>query len=341
MEKLGKPKKDYSHLLKSKYVKKWILKYKNPQSYLSVLEGYCNWLNKTPNEIIEKHNIAKKQINEYFQYLIIHGISHNSARQYCYSKLTAFFRTNNIPLEFDIIPPEKEIEKAWSNNDGIILRERKRETLKQIKSILSVRDQAIFLCKVSSAMDDIDLFNKRVRDFRNGYYEKLNICYFKGNRAINQAVYQTFISSEATDLVNFYLKERERITHKAINNSDWLFVSEKNRDKKIKATAFSTNLRHVTNRLGIIGVTPKSLRNWFELQLKINNIDIDIKNRLMGNKNREINPKEIYSDTKRFAIYYIENIEPFLTIVNDKLEKEIIQLRNEINKLKGAENNGK
>ena len=76
----------YPHLLKSKFVKKWITEYSENQRQgrLKVLDQFCKFIDKSPDEIILEHaedqsqknplnktNIAKSQLHAFYKYLII------------------------------------------------------------------------------------------------------------------------------------------------------------------------------------------------------------------------------------------------------------------------------
>lgn len=370
-----KSKKSYAELLKSQYVTKWIDSYRSGQQQrLKILKQFSNFIGKTPEEIICEHhkditqenplkitNIGKNQIHDFFKYLkgeeingknIKKPISHNSARQYAYSKLASFFKKNNVPITFQKgeVPNEEKgvMDKVWRNGDKRISADEKKECIKKIKDALkNTRDKAILVSKISSGLDDVDLFNLKIRDFKRGYFEEFNVCYIHGNRMKTGVLFQTFLNSEACILINTYIKEREA-RGEVLNDEDWLFVSEKANKKglysKIKRTAFSDNLKSICDTLEIVNITPKSFRRWFNTELKKNRVDFEIVERMMGHKfGVSMKYQEIFDDPEAFVEEYVENIEPFTLLGNggnkklsemdkkvEKLEVENEALKNEI-----------
>jgi len=368
-----KPKKDFSFLTKSKYVKKWIDSYnieKQKRIRLLILEQFCNFIEKTPDELILEHqkdrsqlnplditDTAKNQLHSFYSYLIgetnninkkinSKPISKNSARQYVYSKLAGLFKRNNVAITFQKGEvPKSEAkgvrEKTWRNATKIILREERKQYITDIRDMFeNLRDKTILLCKKGSGMDDVDLFNLKIKDFLNGYLEQYSIAYIHGNRKKVDVYFQTFFDSEACNMLKLYLKERNIEINTEINKktlNDWLFISYKDKNRKIKETAFADNLRKVCEKLGLKNITAKSFRHWFSSEIgKIT--EFEVKERMMGHK-IEIagsyaqmleNAKE--GNIQEFAEYYIEKIEPILLLGNGN--RKITKLDREIEKIK-------
>lgn len=345
-----KPKKDFSFLMESEYVQKWVLNYTEPQrqARLGILGKYCVFLDKTADEIIVEHHkditqanpldisdISKKQMRAYFLYLSGNknelndkinekGISVNSARQYVYSKIASYFKRNNVPVIFQKgeIPTEDNAvnEKVWRNGEVRISKDEKKECMKRIKETLNlIRDKTILLCKISSAMDDVDLFNLKVGNYKRGYYQDLGISYIEGFRQKVRIKYQTFFNSESCILIDLYLKERAQ-RNEIITNDSWLFVSDKiidGKSRKIKSTAFSHNLKEVCEKLDLNNITPKSFRRWFKSELRRSGIDREIIERMMGHKTQvSAKYEEMFEDIDEFVNEYIENIEPITSLGN-------------------------
>lgn len=281
---VGRPKKDFSNLMKSKYVEKWLKRVNSIQHRLLLLDRFCKFIKKTPDELIQEHHqdlqldpieqteIAKKQLNAYFGYLTQNEdnrfqneinnkikskkVKWNSARQYVYSKILSFYNRNNVPVNFNKgeMPEErkdKATKKIWKQNGNIILREGKKEVLKSIYDVMnSVRNRAILLCKISSGLDDVDLFNLKYGDFTNGYFDDYNVCYIDGHRAKTKVYFQTFFSSEACDALFTYFKYREKHKEEHITRNSWLFVGSKKINgefTKMKSGLFYDDLKDVCN----------------------------------------------------------------------------------------------
>jgi integrase len=361
--------------MESEYVKKWLQAYdeKHWQQRLSTLDEFCEFIGKTPDEVILEHHqdisqdnpldiqdIGKTWVNAYFQYLMgennplndkmrERSISYNSARQYAYSKLLSFFKRNKVGIEFQKgeIPSESVgvSDRVWRKGDTRISKDEKKECIKQIRDTFSnTRDKAILLCKISSGMDDVDLFTLKMRDYKRGYYPDFNVAYIEGTREKNGMFYQTFFNSEACTMLDTYFKDRER-KGEQLTDSSRLFVSLKansrGRYKKIKRTAFSENLKEACGTLGIQNVTPKSFRKWFNSELKRNGVDHEIVERMMGHKGEiSMKYKEIFEDQEEFTEIYVENIESFTLLGNgnaklSKLDEKVEELELQVEVQKG------
>lgn len=384
-KKFKKPKKDFSNLKESKYVQKWLKNVKSDRKRLGILKKYCNFIEKGPDKLILEHhedqqkepikrtNIAKNQLKQYFKYLIgetINGktrnrsISINSARQYVYSRIASFYKRNGVPIHFQKgeIPKEKKgvSDKVWRNGKERIGKDKQKMCIKMIKdSFKNTRDKAILLCKKSSGLDDVDLFNLKIRDYFRGYYKDLNVCYLEGYRQKTDMYYQTFLDSEACTMLQIYFRERnergEDILDKNGNlkreaYNEWLFVSEKANSngtyRKIKKNAFSENLKSVCETLDIHNVTPKSFRRWFNSVLKRNGINHEIVERMMGHKTKVSQKYNmVFEDPEAFTELYVEDIEPITLLGNgnqkytkldhkvEELEIENQYLRNKVDKI--------
>lgn len=362
-----KPKINYSELLESKYVQKWVDSYKNgqQQARLSVLVKYCEFLDKTPDQILEEHhkdvkqenplditNIGTNQILAWFQYLngepnnindkiIEKPISFNSARQYAFSKLPSFFRRNNVSISFqkgEVPDNDKPInEKIWRNGDLKISKDKKKQCMKLIRDTFAlVRDKAILLCKISSGMDDVDLFNLKIKDFKQGLDQELDICYIEGYRQKVRIRFQTFFNSEAVQMIQVYLKERV-LKVCELKSEDWLFVTHranKNGEyNKIKSNAFAKNLSEVTTKLNLQNITPKSFRRWFKSELGRNSIQRDIVERMMGHKTQvSASYEETVFDPEELLNLYAEELESITLLGNGK-NKKMSQLAEDFKKL--------
>lgn len=336
---------------------------KNPSEL--ILEHRNDIMKENPLDI---ENIGKKQLLTYYHYLIgekasnnkinrekfpltskfyetirnkrvKREISTNSARQYAFSKLASFYKRNNIPISFDKkeIPqhnPKGTIDKVWRNGDDSRLEESKRiECLKQIRDTFkNLRDKAIFLSKLSSGLDDIDLFQLKIDDFRKGIIGEFDICYLEGIRIKTKMYYQTFFNSESVRMIELYLKER-----KDTNSKSWLFSNNKDDSKQCKQNTFSESLKIICRKLDIKNITPKSLRRYFNTILKRNKIDFEIRERLLGHKvdiSKGSAYDEILNDSYKLAKFYSEKVEPITLLGNgnhrvsevDKRVKDLEQL---------------
>lgn len=374
--KIRKSNKDFIFLKESKYVEKWIMTYSEPQqnSRMSILARYCKFLLKNEdaseqeiinraNQIILEHyedtqkqpleqtNIAKNQLKAFYDYLVNDGrTSPNSARQYIFSKLASYFKRNNIPLVLQKgdTPKESEKEKkdlSWRTEEGkFINMDNQKEILKKIRdSLKNTRDKAILLCKISSGMDDCDLFDVNIGQYRNGKIEDFNLCYIKGNRQKSEEFYLTAFSSEALAMIDLYLGERSKKENRELSDKDRIFVSLKINKKtgkygKIRRNAFAENLREICQTLGYKNITPKQFRRWFFTHLNRNGVNRDFIELMLGHSGYTYNMNFKKGNEQGFIEEYHQKVEPYLLLGNgnhrsQKLKEEMEVMKQTIDYL--------
>jgi len=351
---------DYSHLEDNEYVKKWLENVNSKRPRLSILNKFCKFLDKTPTEVIMDHandirqenpldikDIAKKQLKAFFGYLtgteediwknrlndkklpVDDRVSWNSAIEYMHSKLSSFYKRNNVPINWQKGEVSEHrngtMEKIWRNGTERIAPIDRKETIIQIRDALKlVRDRAILLSIISSAMDGVDLFKLKVKDFKQGYRKEYNISYIHGVRQKIRRkgiIFQTFFNSEACDLIYTYLKTRPDNAPK----NAWLFVSERKRNGEYTQlkNQFADNLKDVCDKLNINNVTPKSFRRWFKSELSKYEVKVEYIKRLMGHKldvegSSYESTFEDIDEGAGFDKIYSEEIEQYTLLGNGK-----------------------
>ncbi|MBD3192826.1 MAG: tyrosine-type recombinase/integrase [Candidatus Heimdallarchaeota archaeon] len=321
---------DFAELKKDPYIEQWLNNIKSKRQRLSLMQEFCNFVEKTPKELAREHQddlqldplkrtrIAKKQLNAFFGYLTgtkdkkwkstlnnkerEKTISWNSARQYVFSKLMSFYSRLGIPVKYakKDKPKEKDKnvrEKTWRHDGEIIKKENMKSFLKKIKdSFSNILDRSIFYSKLSSGLDDVDLFELKIKDFKRGYLQNYGICYLQGNRKKDGILYQTFLGTEACESIILYLRDRQRkgemifdesgnYLDKALNY--WLFVGKKRTNgsySKMKPRYFTETMKETIEKLNLENITPKSLRRWFNSWLTRNSINKGVIKRFMGQK---------------------------------------------------------
>ncbi|QEE15633.1 tyrosine-type recombinase/integrase [Promethearchaeum syntrophicum] len=381
-KKFIKGKRDFSKYSKDRYVQKWVEGVKSKRARYGNLEKYCKFLDKTPEELIKEHHqdllidpinqaeIAKKQLFGFFYYLIgkknnINNkkiekpLSWNSAKQYAFSKIASFYKRNKVPV---IINKKESIqnkkgknEKIWRNGDDNerISSEQRKDWLKKIyNQFSSIKNKTILLCKISSGLDDTDLFNLKIQDFNRGYFKKINMCYIEGNRQKTQARFQTCFSSEACDSIHTYLKDRERKGENLTERS-WLFVVDKRFNdnySKMSRNLFYDQLLETCNLLDLKNITPKSLRRWYESNgsKDLDAQGSDLFKLTMGHSAVLVGAyQEISHDQESFVNWYKENIESKILILgrneyiketNVKMEKITDTITSQATKITMLEN---
>jgi len=371
---------DFSSIENNKYVIKWLDGVKSKRDRISLMNNFCNFLEKTPSDLAQEHQedlkldvldrsgIAKIQLNAFFGYLtntdddnwkntlndkvISNRLAWNSARQYVFSKLLSFYSRLGIPVKYNkqekpVVLSKNVREKTWrENNNGerkVIKHDDKKECLKQIRdSFNSLRDRAILLGKISSALDDVDMFNLKIKDYREGYLPDYNICYLQGNRQKDNVFYQTFFGNEACNMIKLYLNDRldkinkkrsERLTE--IKKTEYIFVAK---EKRMNEKYFTEKMKEIVNKLDLINITPKSIRRWFNTHLEKNSIKTSIIRRLMGHKGDigDEHYNQIFEQAKEgeydeLALFFSENIDTLVSLGNGnrrytKIDKKVEKL---------------
>lgn len=248
-------------------------------------------------------------------------------------------------------------EKTWRkdgfNGDNeqvrkIIKHDDKKPYLKQISdSFNSLRDKSIFLGKVSSALDDVDMFNLTIKSFEEGYMPDFNICYLHGEIQKDNMLYQTFLGTESCDTINLYLIDRlSKINKKRrkegkkeiakIPKNKYLFTSK---GKQMNQRYFAEKMKEIVDKLGIYNLTPKGLRRYFNTHLESNSIKKSVIKRLMGHKGdigdehyNMLFEHAFEGEREELALDFLENIKPFVSLGNgnrkyNAVEKEIDDLK--------------
>ncbi len=377
-KKFRKPKIEYPILMKDPYVSKWILNFaeKLRQARLKILNDFLNFLNtdkeekdkKTPEILILEHledirqknplnqtQIGKKQLKLFYEYLLLQPkMSKNSAIQYVYSKLMSFWARNNIPIKLEKGEKptmgkgikDKVMRKTSENEEerGRKIKDKKAIFKKVRDTLKTVRDKAILLCKLSTGIDDVDLFNLKIRDFKDGYDIDLGVCYITGQRQKphGNPIFQAIFNIEACELIKIYLTERkylsqkhnEKLTEKKrINDNSFLFASNKNPFNKIKPTAFADNIRTACKTLNIENLTPKYLRHWTISVLKSGGIPKEIVKRIVGHKG-DISSEytQLFDDEEEFVEELSDKINLITSLGNGNIK--YANLEDKLNKLK-------
>lgn len=349
---------DYSVLEVDPYVKKWIESYaeKHRRPRLSVLTDFIEFTGKTPKELIIEHlkdirqddplnqvGIAKKQLKDFYNFLINERmISKNTAIQHVFSKLQGFWAKNNVPIilskgEKPTMSQKGKKDKVMRDKNKQRIRD-KKEIFKRVRDTLkNTRDRAILLSKLSTGIDDVDLFALKIKDFRNGYFEDLKVCYIEGHRIkpVGNPIYQAILNSEACNLLEIYLAERKQVKKEDLDMEDYLFVNNKDHSKKIGSSSFADNLRKTVEILGVKNLTPKYFRNWTITVLKKEGIPSEIVERIVGHK-KPISEtyEQIFNDPEGFVEEFADKINEITSLGNGN--KKYARLEDKLDILKGV-----
>lgn len=277
--------------------------------YNGRLSSFCEFLGKSPSELIKEAQKEKGQkIDEYFQDYIENlkksGKSSNTIINRI-DTLKAFYKEYDIATDSinRIISPETE--KLTSKK--IISEYQINEALE----LSSLRDKAIILLHMSSGMEATELRHLTYGDFINSIEEyidlesndKLNVNKIADKLSkMNEVVgtwkieknrtlkpYVTFSSSESTKAILSYLIDRQRKNKTLKSLEDPLFVNSQN--QALNVSAHGSIFKRINNRANFGYLTKKRrffsstmLRKYFKSKLCESGIDKNEINAILGQK---------------------------------------------------------
>ncbi len=260
------------------------------RTYMHRITRYCNFLGKTPTELIEeaedeqdsaiktRKRRIKRYLIDYKKYLEDEGTT-NTAVKINITTVKSFYRS----LDIDV--PSIKFKKQNSN---ISLEETiSIDLIKKIVDIANLRDKAIVLLMLSSGMGAAEVKNLTYGDFLRGIleyielnksnyfdieliYDKLKnqnnlIGTWKIHRVKTGKPYYTFNSPESTDAILEYLSERQRHNIAPKSQEDPLFISDQK--KKLSDMAFLYIFHRLNDKLKL-GFRSKNRRVFTSHQLR-------------------------------------------------------------------------
>lgn len=220
-------------------------------SYIRTIVEFCNFIEKSPYEFIqeckyEKINVPDiddRKIRRYFTKYKA-AISDNNAPKTIQRKIAtikSFCQTRNIPLPFN----EKKVKLALPIEDNMHIPT--KEDIKEAFHHANTRNRAIILLQASSGLASADLRNLKIKQIKEGIDEN-NIITFHLKRQKTKVEYVTFCSPEATNAIQAYINEREKLpsanTQEKINqyekrrihsDDDYLFINLKIFDEYLES----------------------------------------------------------------------------------------------------------
>lgn len=295
------------------YFKNFITKRRISEStervYNGRLSSFCEFLGKSPSELIKEAQKEKGQkIDEYFQDYI------ENLKKSGKSPTTINNRIDTIKAFYN------EYDVNLGNINNIIFPEADNLTPKkiisedQIKEALelsSLRDKAIILLHVSSGMEATELRHLTYGDFINSIEEYIDLeseDKFDINKIANnlfmmneivgtwkieknrtETPYVTFNSPESTKAILSYLIDRERKNKPVKSLRDPLFVNSQN--QALNVSAHGSIFKRVNNRANFGYLTKKRrffsstmLRKYFKSKLYESGINKKEVNAILGQK---------------------------------------------------------
>jgi site-specific recombinase XerD len=289
--------------------------------YSGRLKAFCEFLDKTPSELIkESQKESGLKIHEYFNNYIENlkntGKSSNTIINRI-DTVKAFYKEYNIDTDSinQIIHSETD---NLSPNEII-----SQDQIKEALELSSLRDKAIILLHMSSGMEATELRHLNYENFINSIEEyidlnsddKFNVNkiadeLFKKNEIIGtwrikkyrtSKPYVTFNSPESTRAILSYLIDRKRKNKPIKSLNDPLFVNSQN--QALNVSTHGSIFKRVNNRAHFGYLTKKRrffsstmLRRYFKSKLLESGVDKNSVNLILGQKlNNDMNH---YSNTE-------------------------------------------
>lgn len=182
------------------------------RTYSFALRIFCEWLEKTPSEIIDEAEEEQEHLkmrnrhvvtylNGFRDHLISRKIAPFTIKTYL-SAVKAFYTANYIDI------PKVKIEKPVCLPEN-----REIPTKEDMRDVLAVCDpleKAVILVGLSSGLGAQELCSLKVNDFKKGYDSKTGITQLKMLRIKENVSLVTYLTPEATAAVQNYLKFRAR-----------------------------------------------------------------------------------------------------------------------------------
>ena len=315
-----------------KVVQNWIegLRENSRKNYLNALAEFCNVIDKTPDEILtiafqeQRDRVPpwEQQIEDWFK----------AYKNYFYekpdcSKTTSTVRRNIVSNFFHfykLVTPtdstrrEKDRLSIPNEREGLT----KKELTEAIEQAKQIKIKALLLTQATSGLAISDVLKITIKQFKDGLIQlddERQICRIHQKRTKTSREHYTFISFEAVEMIQKYLK-RERGKYQL----KWpLFASERNSEKQYSTKGYQTALSRLNEMLGwstdkwkFNKLTSHMLRKFFETQLTDAGMINDHLIHLMGWKHKDSLKATYYlAHPDELERSYIKHLD-YLTLEN-------------------------
>ncbi len=318
------------------------------KEYLLRINAYCNYLNKTPTEIIEEAEdqedsnirMKKRNIKRYLTDFLMFLKDNNKSENYIsavMSTIISFYR------EFDIETPRIKIKtntnsKLITTSDIVT-----REHILKLLEHCNLKYKSIILLMSSSGMGQSEILNLTYRDFINSisdYYkpatnevfdvyhisQKLEenkddlIGTWQIQRYKTSYGYITFSSPESIQMILHYLTDRILQNRPVKSVDDWLFESK---GKQISTSTLVSYFKGLNDRceFGYVGkhrfFTSHKLRKYFASTLHKNKIPELTTHWLLGHRVDPVTEAYFKADIESLK-------EQYKTVVEDLSIENVI-----------------
>lgn len=243
---------NYMDLLNDSVISQWIetvnVKPNTVKSYLIGMQKYIEFCNLTPDELLteaededankvpmRKRKILTRRLNFRKHLTEKTNLSPNSIRNQL-NGVKSFYRC--AYLQVPELPRTSTIEPQAENVEFIT-----KDEIRQVLKIADPLEKAIVLVGLSSGMGASDIRNLKVIDFKNGQDDVTKITRLNITRIKTGVKYTTFLTPEATDAVDAYLKYRNRMPKRRTQER----LNETKKQHVTRDEGYLFIVRHVSN----------------------------------------------------------------------------------------------
>jgi integrase len=238
-------------VLNDDHFKKWVhgIGKGTQRQYLYSMTGFCLATSHTPTELLEicKSDYTKppweRDIGDWFIEYDHYCENENIAKETYKKRKTnvkGFFRFNQIETP---VSRRGNIGNFNRANDRTL--PTKEELILLLNSCKTVKQKAIILTQFSSGLSNSDIVKLTVGQFYSGI-DNNNICHIRMRRHKNENEFITFISPEAVEAVQSYL----RVERENLDDSQPLFTKFKSSDEYMSPEAIIFVYQRLNDGLG-------------------------------------------------------------------------------------------
>lgn len=183
------------------------------RNYLHDLNAYCEFLSKSPDQLLNEAKSEIKQgllldernifveIPKFKKHLREKKLAPNTIRNYIMA-IQSFYTYYNIQM-----PKQRDLKSTVLESNTEIP---SKSDIQEILKVADPLEKAIVLMGVSSGLSSNEIINLKVGNFKKGYDSKTKITTLKLRRRKTNVDFVTFLTPEASMAVNEYLEYRAR-----------------------------------------------------------------------------------------------------------------------------------
>ncbi|MDH5447605.1 MAG: site-specific integrase [Candidatus Bathyarchaeota archaeon] len=235
--------------------------------YSKGLYQYCEWLDKTPDQLIEERkeqiksedkrtqHKAEEELREFCAWLEKEkGIKKSTIANRYHSVIKSFYAYNYYPLRLKI---PKYVSREIQPHTA--------ETIKKMLGMIDVRERAIILALKDSGMSREDFVTLKYGDIKEELENGKEFIHLRVIRQKEALEYDTFLGKNAVEQLKAYLELRKQRGEELTKDSP-LFTTERAYGKPITPENLSTIFDRISKQTGTT-TSPHRLRKFFETHM--------------------------------------------------------------------------